>query len=378
MDGATGAEKWSYSIKRDPGNGRDGSSFWGLRIADGKLVASAQNDRGKDTPVNEGGQRLARLLVLAGNDGSVKWKQEGPNVSPLFAEPYEDKGGWHIRTSDPDQNIRTFGLSGGHEPNVLARRGALSVATSTDVNRDGKKDLIVGGDSQGLWAFDGPSLVAGSPKLLWKATLPGRTVDLELGDTTGDGRPEIVVAAETAAMVLDAATGKALTEIDGEGQYVYTVTPADLDGDGKAEVVVPTGKVRAHRGGGALMWEYAAPDADVVFSTASVAKGRVYASYNTRGASAIALAGGKPAVNGVALDAKSGTVVWKADPVAPEGTDGTLRAAGLRNGTSPRRRSRTPTGTPSSSPGARTPPPATGRPSPRSATAAPVRCCAAR
>ncbi|MEU9856278.1 FG-GAP-like repeat-containing protein [Streptomyces sp. NPDC047974] len=330
VDGTTGAEKWSYSIKRDPGNGRDGSSFWGLRIADGKLVASAQNDRDKDTPVNEGGQRLARLIVLAGNNGSVKWKQEDAHASPLFAETYQDKDGWHVRTSDPDQNIRTFGLAGGHEQNVLARRGALSVATSADVDRDGAKDLIVGGDSQGLWAYDGPSLVAGSPKLLWKATLPGRTADLELGDTTGDGRPEIVVAADKAAVVLDAATGRTLTEIDGRGQYVYTVTPADLDGDGRSEVVVPTDKVRAHRGGGALMWEYAAPDADVAFSTASVAKGRVYAAYNTRGAGAIAIAGGKPAVNGVALDARNGTLAWKADPVAPEGT---LYAAGLRNGT---------------------------------------------
>ncbi|MEV6106856.1 FG-GAP-like repeat-containing protein [Streptomyces sp. NPDC051940] len=333
VDGGTGAQKWSYTIKRDPGNGKDGSSVWGLETADGKLLLSAQNDRLKDTSVNQGGQRLARLIALAGNDGSVKWKQEGPNVSPLFAETYKDKDGWHVRTSDPDQNIRTFGLAGGHEQNVLPRRGALSTATSTDVNGDGKKDLIVGGDAQGLWAYDGPSLVAGTPKLLWQAVLPGRAVELKLGDTTGDGRPEVVVAADAAAVVLDAATGKTLTRIDGNGQYVYTVTPADLDGDGEAEVVVPTDKVRAHRGGGQLMWEYAAPDAGVVFSTASVADGRVYAAFNERNSMGVAETGATPAVNGVALDAKDGTLAWKADPKAPEGTDGTLRAAGMRNGT---------------------------------------------
>ncbi|MGW1003110.1 FG-GAP repeat domain-containing protein [Streptomyces sp. NPDC002520] len=333
LDGADGSTQlWSYTIKRDPANGRDGSGIWGLNIADGRLLASMQNDQYKDTALNEGGVRLASLVALAGESGVVRWTRRGAVASPMFAQPYQDADGWHVRTTDTDENIRTYGVGSGHQEDLLPLQGDLAYAQSTDINGDGKKDLVVGGQSRGLWAYDGPSLAAGMPKLLWKTTLPGSVHRIALADTNGDGKDEILVAADTDAVVVNAATGRITADIDGNGRFVRSVTGADVDGDGKAEVVVPTDKVRVYRGSGKPLWEYGAPAAagDVVFSDVSVADGRLYTQYN----SVHSLDLTAPAVNGVALNAKDGSLRWTADPKAPAGdTDGRIYATVLRNGT---------------------------------------------
>lgn len=331
LDGTTPSTAlWQRTVKRAPDNGRDGSAAWGMKIVDGRLVASYLVDDDLGSADNRGG-RKASLAVLAGNNGSVRWEQRGVTASPIFTQPFKDGDGWHLRTVDTDQNMRTYGLGNGGQQNLLPLQGELSSAVSTDVNGDRKQDLIVGGQSDGLWAYDGPSLVAGKPKLLWKTSLPGQIHQIVKADTDGDGSDELVVAADTAAVVVNARTGKVLTRIDGKGQFVYAVAAADTDGDGRDEVLVPTDRLSVYRGGGTKLWEYTAPagSGDVVFSEASVADGRVYVQYGTRGAT------GKSSVvvNGVALNARTGSVAWTADPKAPAGTDGKLYAPVLHGGT---------------------------------------------
>ncbi|MEU9828140.1 FG-GAP repeat domain-containing protein [Micromonospora chersina] len=331
LDGTTPATAlWQRTIKRAPGNGRDGSVAWGLKVVDGRLVASYLVDDDLGTADNRGG-RKALLSVLAGNNGSVRWEQRGVLASPAFAQPFQDGDDWHLRTVDTDQNLRTYGLGSGSRQGVLPLQGELSSAVSTDVNGDGKQDLVVGGQSNGLWAYDGPSLAAGTPRLLWQTTLPGQNHRIVKADTDGNGRDELVVAADIAAVVVDPRTGRILSRIDGAGQFVWSVTAADTDGDHRAEVLIPTDKLRVYRAGGTKVWEYAAPagSGDVVFSDASVADGHVYVQYGSRGATAMA----SVVVNGVALDAANGSVSWTANPVAPTGTDGKLYAPVLHGGT---------------------------------------------
>ncbi|MBO0511353.1 VCBS repeat-containing protein [Streptomyces beijiangensis] len=333
LDGTDGStELWSHTVKRDADNSKDGPGAWSLRAVDGKLVAAASMDQGINTADNPGGAGYGSLTVFSGRDGDIDWQQNGSGASPLFAQPYRDGSGRHVRTVDQNQNVRTYAISGGRQQSLTALQGDLSSAQSLDVNGDKKKDLVLGGQSRGLWAYDGPSLVAGSPKLLWKATLPGQVHRIEKGDVDGDGRDELAVAADTATVVVDARTGRVRTTIPGKGGFVRSAAVADVDHDGLAEVVVPTDRVRAYRGNGSKMWEYAAPSSagDVVFADLSTGDGQVYAQYNSVNSLDLA----SPVVNGVALNGRTGAVAWTADPRPPAGTtDGKLYATVLRNGT---------------------------------------------
>ncbi|MET7985936.1 MULTISPECIES: VCBS repeat-containing protein [unclassified Streptomyces] len=317
---------WSNTIKRDADNNKNAPSVWGLGVADGRLVASAQDDRAINDPDNRGGTRYASLTVFSGR-GTVKWQQKGVAAAPMYQDLYSDGEGTHVRVVDQAENIRTFKLGNGKAENVTPLQGDISYARSADLDKDGKSDLIMGGSSNGVWAYSGPSLVDGSkPKKLWQATVPGSVHDIETGDVNGDGKPEIVVAADTATVVLNGATGRTLATITaGEGQFVRSAELADLDGDGKQDILVPTDALRAYDGSGRALWTYSAPKAagDVRFTDPSVNDGQVYASYASLDAFQLT----SPVTNAVALNARTGKAKWSVAPKAPDTAVGGIRSA---------------------------------------------------
>ncbi|MFI6878087.1 FG-GAP repeat domain-containing protein [Streptomyces sp. NPDC050400] len=307
LDGDTADVAWQRTVKRDPSNGKDGSIAWNLSAVDGRIVASYKDDSGTDTSSNRSSGRYARLAVLSGKDGTVNWEKQGVVASQAWAQPFKDGGKWRLRTVDTNQNIRVYDLGGGSQKSLLPMQAELSSAVLMDVNGDGKKDIVAGGQSNGVFAFDGPSMLAGQPKVLWRATVPGQIHKIVKADVDGDGKDEVVVAADTATAVVEPATGKVSTVIDGKGQYVWTVTTGDLNGDGKDEIVVPTDQVRAYRGSGRQLWSYAAPVGNTVFGEASVGDRQVYAQYGSR--DAFPVADPKPA-GAVALRGGTGSTVW--------------------------------------------------------------------
>ncbi|WP_446219446.1 hypothetical protein [Micromonospora sp. IBHARD004] len=328
LRGDGGTELWSYTLKRDESNDRDGDSVLGLRIANGKAIASYVTTADKGRAVNSGTRRYGTITVLSGTDGSVRWSQKGVVASPIYAEPYQAGDDWLVRTIDNDQNIHFYRLDNGTSAGLVPLLADLSSGVAVDVNADGRKDLLVGGQSRGLWAFDGPSLVAGKPRVLWQATLPGPVYgDIVPGDTDGDGRrDDLVVAAETAAVIIDTTTGRVRVTIDQPGQVVRSVTVADLNGDGADDVLVPTDAVRAYRGGGRQLWSYAPQGTGpVAFSDLAVAGGRVVGSYQT------AYQREPVTVGQMALDARTGTVAWTARPVWT-GSDPKIYGAQLFHG----------------------------------------------
>ncbi|MCX4451219.1 VCBS repeat-containing protein [Streptomyces sp. NBC_01789] len=321
---------WSNTTKRDAENGHDGPSTWGLGVIDGKLVASAQNDRKMFEPENRGSLRYASLTVFSGK-GTVAWQSKSVAASPMFQDLYSDAQGSHIRVIDQSQNIRTFKLGNGKAENVTPLQGDIAYAQSADLNKDGKKDLIMGGTSNGVWAYSGPSMVNGAkPEKLWQATVPGSVHDIQVGDVNGDGKPEIVVAADTATVVLNGRTGKTLATIDGGGQYVRSARLADLNGDGELDILVATDALRAYYGDGHAIWTYSAPkDAgDVVFSDPSVNDGRVYVSYSSVNALSLA----QPTVSAVALNAGNGKARWTEAPKPPANAVTPMRTAVTNEG----------------------------------------------
>ncbi|MFF3792500.1 hypothetical protein ACFYXW_21010 [Streptomyces sp. NPDC001981] len=333
LNGDDGSELWSRTIKRDPANGHDGGAAWGLKVVDDKVVASYKDDAGYEGASNRGGSRFGRLAVLSGKDGEVRWEQRGLVTSQMWAQPYEKNGSWRLRTVDTSENIRTYNLGSGKQESLLPLRAAVSSAVSTDIDGDRKQDLIVGGQSNGVFAYDGPSTVSGRPRQLWAATVPGQVHALVTADVNGDHHDETIVAADSATAVLDSRSGKVLTTVDGKGQFVRTVQAADVNGDGKAEIVVATDKVRVYSGTGKKLWEYGAPESagDVVFADVSFGDGHVYAQYASHTGDTGSMAPG--VVGGVALRARTGAVDWSVTPKSGSATDGVLYGAPLRAGT---------------------------------------------
>ncbi|MFB7946251.1 FG-GAP-like repeat-containing protein [Kitasatospora phosalacinea] len=318
LDGADGSDVfWSATTKPTADSG-DGPSTWQLDVADGNLVASAQDGTDADKAVNVSGLRYGKVTVYNGGNGKVRWETAGTTASPRL---HQVDGGV-VRTVDQQQNIRTFNLGNGKQKGLTPLQGDLNYAAAADLDGDGSQDVVAGGTSDGVWAWSGPSLLTGAPKQLWRATVPGEVHAVATGDVNGDGKPEVVVAADTATVVLNGRTGKVLATIPGGATFTRSVTLADLDGDGKQEILVPTDALRAYKGDGTPLWTYAAPagSGDVVFSDAVVTEGRVHVQYS----SVDALDRTDSVQNGVALDAAKGTPLWQANPVAP------ARAAGRK------------------------------------------------
>lgn len=320
--------KWSCTTKRSAGNVADVGSTWHLDAVGGKLVAASQDDRSLSGADNPGGSRYGVLTVFNAK-GKTAWKADGVNASPMFQQTYRSGGTDFVRVIDQAQNIREFKLGNGKQTGLTPLQGDVSSAAATDLDGDGKQDLIVGGASDGVWAYSGTSMLKGKPKLLWQVTAAGSVHDIETGDVNGDGKPEIVVAADNAVTVVNGRNGKVLKTIGAAGkagQFARSVTVADVNDDGLAEIVVPTDALHVYRGDGSALWTYSAPkgSGDVVFSDTSVAYGKVYTQYSSVGSLGLA----KPVINGVALDGEKGEVSWTADPEAPDfSTNGRLTAA---------------------------------------------------
>ncbi|MEV6308284.1 VCBS repeat-containing protein [Streptomyces sp. NPDC051840] len=322
--------RWSNTVKRDADDGQSAPNTFGLSVVDGKLIATAQDNDHFDGAENRGGNRYASLTVFSGK-GAVAWQAKGVSGAPMYQDTFSDTQGTHVRVVDLTQNIRTFKLTNGKAESVVPMRSDIAYAKSADLNKDGKNDLVMGGSSNGIWAYSGPSMVNGSkPEKLWQATLPGAVHDIETGDVNGDGKPEIVVAADTATVVLNGKTGKTLATIDGGGQYVRSVQLADLNGDGEQDLLVPTDALRAYYGDGHAIWTYNAPkDAgEVRFADASVNDGRVYAGYTSLRAFELS----SPVTSAVALNAKTGKARWSGAPKAPADAVGGVRAMTLDAG----------------------------------------------
>ncbi len=320
LDGDDASPLWSRTVKRT-GDSGDVGAAWGLRAVNGRIVASYMDTAGSGTAGNRASKHYARLAVLSGAKGAVKWEKRGIVGSMMDVKPFQKGGAWRVRTVDTAQNVRVYDLGNGKQKSVQPLEGAPFTAAATDVNGDKRNDVVLGGASNGLFAYDGPSMVAGKPKRLWSATLPGRVVQVITADTTGDGRDELIVAASTAAAIVEARTGTVLTVIDGgPGEYVRNVVASDLDGDGVAEVALATDKVRAYESDGSLKWQYAVPaeTGTPAFADLSAADGKVYAQYQTRGADVNASA----VVGAVALRGRNGSAVWSFTPKAPRDQPG--------------------------------------------------------
>jgi hypothetical protein len=111
-----------------------------------------------------------------------------------------------------------------------------------DLNGDGRAELLVSGSGSGTVQVFAPE--GGQPIRTLQLFDPPAFVSMAVGDVVGDGRPQLVAAADTAGgpqvKVVDPRTGEVIDSL-----YPFTpdwavpqVAVGDVNGDGRADVIV--------------------------------------------------------------------------------------------------------------------------------------------
>ena len=113
-----------------------------------------------------------------------------------------------------------------------------------DVNHDGALDVVtVGWQTDGVWWYENPK----KPDVMWERHLIAHTIDTEggtMGDLNGDGVPDLALAhyGRTGLLWLDfAGSEPKVHKVGGHDQDGHGVGIADMDGDGKMDLLTPFG-----------------------------------------------------------------------------------------------------------------------------------------
>ncbi len=178
--------------------------------------------------------------VVVGNaayhpDGTLKWRNAGPDGAVSPANLDDDPQGEYVRTAS---NTIT-----GHDTDGTVLWGPIThpsanifpVATLGDVDADGHPEIVVAGGND-LWVLrrDG--------SLLWSAgvTDVSGATGASLFDFDADGVPEVVYIDEVQVVAYNGADGAVKFQTNHHASptmYDYPVI-ADVDADGHAEIVV--------------------------------------------------------------------------------------------------------------------------------------------
>lgn len=297
-----GRQLWTHTVKRNPDQTHDGPLMFGLDSAGGDVVVNWMDDTRFGEVGGRAREQIAGMAVIDGRDGETRWEHRGgPGASPLYALV----DGRRVATVSYDQTYREYGLRDGDEDVKTPLFGDFSQVATYDVDGDGVKDLILGGEAHGVIAVDGRGL-GPNPRVLWRVTAPGAIHKLALANVSGSSRPELVVAATGSVMVVDPRDGDVEEEFGGGHGDVWTFTVGELSGDSRAEIVVPTDGLRAYDGRGHRLWTYG-EDETLAWSTAAIADGQVYAMYTT-----LASAADAPRQRGSVAVTSRGRTAWKA------------------------------------------------------------------
>ncbi|SEK53061.1 PQQ-binding-like beta-propeller repeat protein [Streptacidiphilus jiangxiensis] len=307
---ANGSTLWSYTTASTVG-GPDAPTM-ALADSGGELVASV-SDPAAPTAALPGGPEHVQLIGFDPASGRLDWRREGALAGDTLTR-YQ--GG--LVTTGYDDTAYLLDPGTGRTSDTMPLAGDPFAAATVDVNGDGVPDLVVGGQSRGVWALDGRTLKKATPRVLWQATVDGsvHAVQVLTGKHLGT---DLVVATDDGFAVLDARTG-AVRHTVRTGGYVASLTLAH-DAHGGPEIVVPGASLTAWSPEGRRLWSYqpaGTAGKSLVFSSVTQdATGHLLLEYGGTQPDGLITAVSDPAPTAVSLDAATGTPLWSETPNDP-------------------------------------------------------------
>ncbi len=312
---AQGRTLWSYTTASTIG-GPNAPTMELSSDAKGSEVFASLSDPTKATAATPAGPEHTQLVGLNAATGHLDWRQDGA-VSGDTLTQYQ--GG--LLTVGFDGTAYTVNPHSGTS-HAMPLAGDLYAAVAADVNRDGTQDLIVSGQSRGVFALDGRTLKKAAPTVLWRSTVDSSVHALRLvpnpgKDAAGDS---VVAATDRGFTVLDTHSGEVRANVS-TGGYVASLTVVG-DGHGGSAIVVPGSSLTAYTKQGKKLWTYR-PDGtegkSLVFSTVTTdGAGHLFFEYGgTHKGIGLPTKATDPAPTAVSLDAATGTPNWTETPSDP-------------------------------------------------------------
>ncbi|MGW2939831.1 outer membrane protein assembly factor BamB family protein, partial [Streptomyces sp. NPDC001156] len=281
--------------------------------AKGGEVFASLSDPTSATAATPAGPEHTQLIALNSTTGHLVWRQEGA-VSGDTITHYQ--GG--LLTVGYDDTAYTLDPRSG-KAQATPLTGDPYAAVATDVNRDGVKDLITGGQSRGVFALDGRTLKKAAPTVLWRATVDSSVHAMHLLPNVGkEGADDSMVAATDHGFeVLSAHTGQVRANVR-TGGYVASLTVVG-DGHGGSEIVVPGSSLTAYTPQGKQRWTYRPKGTEhksLVFSTVTTDDtGHLFFECGgTHEGFGLPTETTDPAPTAVSLNAATGTPLWTRTP----------------------------------------------------------------
>jgi hypothetical protein len=261
------------------------------------------------------------LRALAGSDGHLLWSRSGGDeVGPPSIVATTLGGQPAVASINEEQDLHIFAAADGTPLASAAMfAGGMFTAASADVSGDGAGDLIVGGESGGVFAIDG-SQPGDTPHILWHTSLGApihRISVVQLGKT---GPPSLVVAATDKLAVLSLDGSIRYQVPFPPGEFVWTFAAGDL-GSGSMGIVVPTNALTALDGStGGQLWRYQPDGGNALFSNPVIsAHGTVVAESAVPPAN-FGPPGEATDQTAVGINGTTGGISWQATAASPAGT----------------------------------------------------------
>jgi len=220
-----------------------GNDLWSTVVGEvldaPEAVADVDGDGALDIVLASCGSDASRpgLRAFVGTTGELLWEAEVGGCyqsAPLLFDQDGDGLVDVVVSTWFDEKVRAFsGRDGRLRWETPIAGWTYHAGSFGDLSGDGVPDVAVGDYSATLWAIDGAN-----GDVLWRKELPGVHYvfgPTAMGDLDGDGRLEIVVAAER--LLVYEATGALRYAVDLPGFCTRGPVLVDLDGDGLPDVL---------------------------------------------------------------------------------------------------------------------------------------------